>query len=160
MLLVQTPDRVKANVLSYPKALQESPDLQERLAYARAWYAVRDSDGWVFAPSKWAGYSNMTAVAYLGNAQASMDGRKTEKHLKQWFNPLDEQSPEYAELHKELAEFAAEYGKQPSAMARISVISDGSSSANQSDDLVELIVRVVKGLEIHQQAKVRSALRI
>lgn len=160
LLLAQSPDDVVACVLAFPAALRDSAELRERLPYARAWYAVRNDGFWVFAPSKWAGYRRMTAEAYLGNAQASMDGRKTEKHLQQWFSPLDPQSPEHAELHTELAEFLAECGKQPSAVARISVISDtGDETTNKDDDLVDLLLRVVRGLDSRQKARIRSALR-
>jgi hypothetical protein len=160
MLIVQTPDDVRANVLSFPKALQGNQALQDRLSYARAWYAVHEPDGWVFAPSKWAGYSHMTAATYLGDTEASMDGRKTEKYLQRWFTPLDDQSPEFAGLRNELTEFVAEYGKQPSASFRISVISDDGSKAKEGDNLVDLLVRVVQGLGVAQKAKLKAALRL
>ena len=160
LLVCMTPDDVPNSVLTFPKALNASKELQDRLPYARAWYAVRDSEGdWIFAPSKWAGYLHMNAAAYLGNEQASLDGRKVEKRLQQWYYPLDHQSREYAELYNELAEFMAEYGKQPSAAARISVVNSTTEDTKENNDLVELLVRVVKGLDSRQQARFKSALR-
>ena len=159
LLLAQTPDDVTVSVSKFSAELKRSPELQDRLSYARAWYAMKQDDEWVFAPSKWAGYRHMTAKAYLGNSQTSMDGRKTEKHLQQWFMPLDDQSPKYAELHYELAEFLAEYGKQPSAVAEsFKFISGAASDEKPEDHLVPLLIAMIKTLDSSQQARIRKAL--
>ena len=159
-LLCMAPEDVPEGVLTFASAANASKELQDRLPYVRAWYAIRDSEGdWRFAPSKWAGYLHMDPEAYLGSERSSLDGRKTEKRLQQWYHPLDHEFHEYAELRNELAEFLAEYGKEPSAVARISVISNSTEAAKEDDDdLVELLVRVVRRLEPGQQARFKLAL--
>jgi hypothetical protein len=158
-LIVTNRSDVDQAVRSFAPALATSKELQERLPYARAWYAKRnDKGGWLFAPSKWAGYLGMSADTYLAEATTAMDGRKTELRLSKWFTPLRPDSKQHAELHLALKEFLAEYGKQPSAICRISIIEGRTHDASDDDDLVELIVRVAHKLNGAQQAKIRAAL--
>jgi hypothetical protein len=161
LLLVRTPEAAAKAVESFAAAVAGSPDLQERLPYARAWYARPAARGrWHFAPSKWAGCHAMTPQAYLDNAATAMDGRKTEQRLRQWFTPVNPQSERYAELYEGLSEFLGRYGKQPSAACRISIIDEPpAGTAASDDDIVELIVRLVRRLDDRQQARIRQALR-
>jgi hypothetical protein len=157
-LLAMTPDDVIHSVRSFPAALERSADLRDRLPNARAWYALRDNGDWIFAPSKWAGYSGMTTDRYLNASRDTLDGRKTEKRLRQWFTPVAAQSPQHAELQTALAAFLGSFGKEPNGVARISVIATADAADNE-DDLVDLFVRVIRRLDSAQQTRILTALR-
>ncbi len=157
-LLAMGSDDVAESVRSFPAALRGSAELQDRLPNARAWYALQDNGRWVFAPSKWAGYKGMTAEWYLNASRDMLDGRKTEKRLRQWFTPVAARSPQHAELQNALAAFLGEYGKEPNGVARISVIT-APDSADDEGDLVDLLVRIVRRLDGAQQARILAALR-
>ena len=150
-------DAVKA-IRTFPTALRENRGLQDRLPNARAWYACPDDDGgWTFAPARWAGHRNMTAERYLAESATATDGQKIEKRLRQWFTPLEPDTPQHAELHRALAAFLAEFGKQPNRAVRVSLI-NAAQSPDDHDDLVELLGRVIRRLDPAQQARLRRAL--
>ena len=101
----------------------------------------------------------MTAERYLADSATAMDGRKIEKRLRQWFEPLDPSTKQHAEAHDALAAFLAEYGRQPNGIARISVI-NAASSADDHAAIVDLLVRVIRTLDPAQQASIRKALKM
>lgn len=159
-ILAIQPDEVVTNIRSFGGAVEKSPTLQARLSNMRAWYAIPERSGrWQFAPSKWAGYSGMTATEYEAHARENMDGKLTEKRLNRWFRPMKPGTPEHVELLKQLAAFTTRYGKQPSAACRIAVVDDSKDADEQSDDLSELIVRVARRLDPQQRRHIREALR-
>jgi hypothetical protein len=156
--LVQSVDDAVKAVRTFPSALRASPGLQDRLPNARAWFALPDDGRWIFAPAKWVGYREMTPERYLADASTAMDGRKVEKRLRQWFEPLEPHTPQHGELHGALAAFLGLYDKQPNGVARISLLNAAASAADR-DDLVELLVRVIRRLDRAQQARIRQALK-
>jgi len=108
------PTRYDADIHKFDVELSRSPDLQARLAYARAWYAHQDESGrWCFGPSKFVGYEGISAKAYLQTAEES-DGRRTEAQLQMWFGAVDPASALYQELSTALFALLAKYGKAPS----------------------------------------------
>ena len=152
---VSTQEDLIKNILAYRSEVAGNEELQERLALHRSWYACWDDEqGWCFAPSKWAGYRGMTANEYL-EKYVQMNGRKTEEHL----SILLGKPKGGTSLTDELSEFLAIYGKQPSAIARITVV-NGNPGSDNADDLPDLIVRVVRTLSAAQQKHIRQALRI
>lgn len=158
-LIVSAPADVTQTIRSFAPELKASTALQNRLPYARAWYAMPNGNGgYLFAPSKWVGYLRMSAQRYLDESRTTMNGRKTEHRLNQWFAPLQAGSNRHTELHGALVDFLAAYGKQPSAACRISLVEDESKPV-ESDALVDLIIRVARDLDSAQQTKIRSALR-
>jgi hypothetical protein len=157
--LARNVEEVVENIRNFAPALADSVGLQDRLSYARSWYILQDGKkGPVFAPSKWAGYRNMSPSAYLDNATA-MDGRKTEARLRKWSAPIDPQSEQYEALYDKLVALLARYGKQPSAEARIAIIEDAEESLDDDDSLAELIIRVGKRLKSPQRVRISDALR-
>jgi hypothetical protein len=161
LLLISNEADAARALRSFPAALKESPRLQDRLPNARGWYAVQDDDGrWIFAPTRWIGYSNMTADRYLTESATAADGRKIENRLVQWFTPLTPDTPLHAELHAVLAAFLAEFGKQPNGAVRISLLNTAQSTDDDRDDLVELLARVNRRLHPTQQARLRRALKM
>jgi hypothetical protein len=156
-ILALTEDDAVNAIRTFQSTLDASAGLKDRLPNARAWFALPDDGRWIFAPAKWVGYRHMTPERYLADASTAMDGRKVEKRLRQWFVPLEPHTTQHAELHTALAAFLAEYDKQPNGVARISLLHAATSAADQ-DDLVELLLRVIRGLDRAQQARVRRAL--
>jgi hypothetical protein len=143
---------VLANIDRFRSELDGSPELQERLAYARAWYAHRDAKGiWRFGPSKFVGYEGLDAKRYIATAE-NLNGRRTEAQLRQWFQIVEPNTPLHAELSAALFAFLAKYGKTPSTIMRINVLKPvldeqpDADQADTNDTLVDLLVAVAKSL--------------
>jgi hypothetical protein len=157
--IVTTPAQALANIIKFEQELQHSPDLQERLAYARAWYACQNKTGkWHFGPSKFVGYEGIDAKTYLRNAEKEADGRRTEAQLQMYFYAIDPTTPLHEELSSALVALLAKYGKSPSTKIRINVIRQRrrltSPEAPTTDDtqnaVVNLMVAVAKTLPTTQ----------
>jgi len=161
--LVRSAAQVEANAVRFQSELYD-PKLQKRLAYARAWYAFPDSEGgWLYVPSKFGGYRDMTAAEYLDGMPR--DGRRTEKQLGQWFVEVPEDSDFHAELYEGLVDFLQGYSKAPSTKARISVsvdvyqnYTDEEHSSSEDSALVDLILLVARKLPTNERARLRNAL--
>lgn len=162
--LVTNPSQVEASAVRFPRQLDASPALQDRLPYARAWYAFPDGKGgWLYVPSKFGGYRDMTAAEYLDDSPR--DGRRTEKQLSQWFVEVPVHTELHAELYDGLVAFLARYGKTPSTKARISVqtdlhegYADQDSVDNSDSAIVDLMLLVAKKLPQNELSRLRNAL--
>jgi hypothetical protein len=155
---------VLLNIARFGAELQKSAALQNRLAYARCWYACQDNEGkWQFGPSKFVGYDGMTADGYIDTAE-DRDGRRTEAQLQQWFAAVDPGSKLGSELGSALYRFLANYRKAPSTKMRISVpkkvyeTAFGAGARDAHDVLVETIVAAAKALPPSHFEKLRAQL--
>jgi hypothetical protein len=156
--LVQSAKDAVHNIEAFQSELKQSKELQSRVAYSRAWYAIKKGSGWIFAPSKFIGYEGMTAGEYMGPNE-DRDGRKTEVQLQDWFEqPSDPDLKQ--ELQEALADFLARYGKTPSRKTRINVLREGTCPAGESDEqrLVDLLVAVSRMLSPEQRRVLRARL--
>ena len=140
---------VTDNIRRFQSEVAQSPELQRRLPYARAWYAIRDGKDWLFGPSKFVGYDGFTAAEYVKLSKQN-DGRATEAHLRRWFAVVDTPSALHGELSASLSRFLGRYGKAPSVAMRLNLLSaelatDGDSAMGAS--LLDLVVAVARGLE-------------
>jgi hypothetical protein len=162
--IVTTPAQAIANILAFESELAKSPALQDRLPYARAWYANKDADGhWHFGPSKFIGHQDVDAAIYLKEADEA-DGRRTEAQLQSFFSVVEAENPLHAELHSELVSFLAKYGKTPSTKVRINIevgirrkLREKADYAGD-DDLVRLLVAVASKLPEAQLCDLRNQL--
>lgn len=161
--LVSKPSEVRANATRFEAELDASPQLQDRLAYARAWYAFKTKKGWQFVPSKFGGYTDMTAKEYLNDDHR--DGRRTEKQLAQWFSEVPEDSELFAELYAELVTFLELYQKTPSTAARINVLTSvyteyfGEEAADSTDSaIVDLMLLVAAKLSPAELSRLKAQL--
>ncbi len=143
-----------------------SPELQGRLAYARAWYAHKEEGGkWFLAPSKFIGYQDIDAETYLDHAEES-DGRRTEAQLQMWFKVIEPNDPLHDELNASLVALLAQYGKAPSTKTRINVVRDRrrigaldtKSEIEGADAVVNMMVAVAKTLPPQHFQRLRSEL--
>lgn len=155
---------VLANIARFQHEVDKSAELQDRLAYARAWYANRDKKGnWQFGPSKFVGYEGLDAANYIAVAQ-DIDGRRTEAQLHQWFLVVDPSSALHQELSGALFAFLGHYGKAPSTKMRISVLHDvhrehfDGELPDASAAIIDLIVAVANTLPPHHLATLRARL--
>lgn len=161
--LVTSSKQVLQNVDRFGAELKGSPDLQNRLGYARAWYAHRANNRtWLFAPSKFCGYQGMTAAEYLNDDPR--DGRRTERQLAQWFTEVPEDDALHEELSDALTSFLAGYGKAPSTKMRINVIADvyedhlSAGDPSHEQTVADLIIAVAKRLPQAERNRVRASL--
>jgi hypothetical protein len=162
--MVATPEQVLDNIRKFEVEVKGSPDLQARLAYARAWYAEKDERGrWHFGPSKFIGYQDIDAKIYLAKAEDS-DGRRTEAQLQSWFKVVGAETALHAELTSALVTFLSQYGKAPSTKARISVGRErrrlflSGNEGGGTSDVVRLIVAVAKNLPEEEFRELREQL--
>jgi len=153
-----------SNIHRFALEVEKSPELQNRLAYVRAWYAHRNKDGgWLFGPSKFVGYKGLDAKEYIDNAKDN-DGRRTEAQLDQWFTVVDPPTSLHEELNAALFAFLAKYGKAPSTKTRINILKEvfeksvTGDKADANEALVELLATVAKSLPPIYAARLRAKL--
>lgn len=162
-ILVANKQQVLDNIPRFEAELDKSAELQRRLAYARAWYAIRNDDGeWVFAPSKFCGYENMTAEEYVNDDPR--DGRRTEKQLQNWFSVVPEGEELFDELNEELTAFLAHYDKPPSTAVRINVTKEyleeyfAGDEGAQHRQIADLLIAVSRSLPEDERKRVKAAI--
>jgi hypothetical protein len=165
-VLVTNEAQALDNIQRFKGELDRSPGLQERLAYARAWYTGFESDGsYTFGPSKFIGYRELSADEYL--AGGGLDGRQTEHRLRQWFVEIGPDHIAYAPLLEQLHDFLAGYGKAPSSAMRINIpiaahdeaLANVTAFTGDSDHmLAELLIAVAQRLPHAERLRVREAL--
>ena len=156
-LFVATVYEAADSIQRYQEKIYQSEQLQERMPYARVWYALPSQSGWIFAPSKWTGYLNLSEGQYL-DKETPMDGRKTEARLAQWFNLVADTDPQHENLRAGLRKFLGQFGREPSKVARVSLPKTASSVVATTDTVPQLIARLIKALEPAQREEVLSAL--
>jgi uncharacterized protein (DUF433 family) len=114
-------DEAVENIRVYSESLAKHPGLVARIKQHPAWYAAKDEAGhWTFGPSKFVGYREVNAKAYLAS-YSRKDGKETEPALSQWFVQVDSESLLGRELRQEFVRFAERYGKTPNRRWRVSV---------------------------------------
>ncbi|WP_243526697.1 hypothetical protein [Bacillus pseudomycoides] len=119
--LVKNLDEVKRNIIRFNLDIQEDEQIRKGFfPYFLQWYYVKELD--MFAPSKYIGYKNMNAHKYK-NKGSQMDGRETERVLKEWF--IKEDIPEL------LVELKVRYGDY-------GTINKGSEMHILEDDITDL----------------------
>ena len=139
------------NIDRYQTAVREEPELAKLMKQAHAWYAVKSNDGtWLFAPSKFIGYTGNNANAYLSEAH-DRDGRSTEAALKNWFAVALSDTRRGAELDDALRKFLRTHGHSgPRKNARICVLkevpgSDADIMATEVQDRIHIDVGICGG---------------
>lgn len=162
--IATSPETVLDNIARFQREIKKSTDLQDRLAYARAWYATRDKKGeWQFGPSKFVGYHDLDAIEYIKTSH-NIDGRRTEAQLQQWFTILPTDSELHAELSEALSSFLGRYGKAPSTAMRINILHGvyqeyvEREAPDATAAIVDLIVAVAKTLPLASVTKLKERL--
>jgi hypothetical protein len=109
-------DDVVECVRAFNEGLEEGEDLDGQLSYFRAWYYIPELDA--VGPSKFIGYKGMTAGQYMRSED--LDGRVTEPVLGQWFDVLNEETPEAEYVERLAKELLSQYNKVLNRAARFS----------------------------------------
>lgn len=159
--LVSSSDQVRASHATYQREMSSlrggsNRPLIDVMSYTLSWIAIRDHQGkYIFAPSKFVGYRDMTAEIYDRNYNIDMDGRKTEVAIKDWIRVLAKGDSGYDVARDQLFDFCAKFGKKPNGRCRISLLLDEDRQEEEKPDkIVELLVEVYKTLPISQQREV------
>lgn len=119
--LVSSFVEAKANIDRYERELAKSADLQAIMSYARQWHGYIAPNGdWRVAPSKFAGYANNNAEAYL-RSHRDRDGRRTERALSAWFDQSKPGSASYEDITAAVQRLFAKYGRAPNKRWRVNV---------------------------------------
>lgn len=114
-------DEVIENIRTYSQSVASHEGLVARIKQHPAWYAAKDESGrWMFGPSKFVGYREANAKAYL-SSYSRKDGKETEPALSAWFVQVDLESALGRELRQEFVRFAEKFGKTPNRRWRVSV---------------------------------------
>ena len=156
---------VVRSVGSFNEGLDEGKGLDARIAFARAWYYVPTLDA--VGPSKFIGYSGMTAGDYMILA---LDGKETEPRLRRWFEALEPGTPEHAYVQRKVADLALRYGRKVSKAARFGaqrgwrlsgddlrgLEPTPTSSPEESSAIIEVFVRAFGTLRPSEQSAVAA----
>lgn len=164
--LVNSLDEVIENIKNFSLELESYEEgdgdryvdyVMENMSHYRAWYAYKDekTGTYLFAPSKYIGYQDMTASKYV-ETYAYMDGRKTEKVLSEWFEMLDESEEDFDFLNRKLLAVFSATGKTINALFRINVLKREEDNELLEKDLVDLIYKVFLGLSDESKALIKQ----
>jgi len=119
---VTNPNSVCDAIERLNEGLPNYPALAARLGMARAYYVSNRKDKKpLFGFSRFVGHEGMTPKKYIEEYGSRKD-RNTEHALSRWFEELRFGSEPYRVMHKDLAEWLAQYGKRPRKKVRIMVL--------------------------------------
>lgn len=156
--LVTSLSEARDATLAFGRELRRSPALASRMAYCRAWTAIKAEGDWHYAPARWAGHRGLDANAYLA-ASDSMDGRKSDAALSAWFALVGD--PRRHDKHmRRLRELflRSGQGQPPNARTRfleVATVEPGQEKADEKH-LVDLLEAVYRGLSVPAQAAFRK----
>ena len=109
--VVNDSDEAAKNIHRYNAEIstEEGEELALLMPYARSWYAIKLENGaYMFGPSKFIGYVNNDAKAYMNHKGA--DGRKKEARLQSISTLIEAGHPDYFDLSKTLSKFLGSFG--------------------------------------------------
>lgn len=156
--LIRSIEEAINNIINFNKLLDayDANDDRSAMAYIvnnlasfRAWYCIwsEADERYLFAPSKYIGYLNLTPEIYDELRSTYLDGRKTEKVLSKWFEPLTEYDDLYEELTDELEQVFATHDKIINSKFRLNIIKkEDEDNLLLQEDLIELIYKVYLSL--------------
>jgi hypothetical protein len=155
--LASTPEQARESLMTYQHVMNSSDEklktpLVKIMSFVHSWVCVLDETTAepLFGPSKFVGYRDMTVQSYRDHQQ-HMDGRDTERVMKDWLQPVIDDDDD---LYNKLYEFCARFGTKPRTTCRISVLATESQTATETNEqsdpdqaaLTELLVRVIQSL--------------
>lgn len=160
MELVTDPTQVLGNIARLQSEFASSPELMDRASFVHAWYVdTRDPTHPKFGFSKFLGYQDLDSKTYLAQYK-DLNGRDTEKVLKDWFEELRAGTPEFNRYHEMLKAWLARHGKTPRGTVRLMVLKPELLDHSPIEDrqLLDLIKAVADLLPAHQRHELRAYL--
>ena len=159
MLLTTNINQVIENIKKFQIELKKKNgknDLVNALGQFTNWFAHKDELGnWIFAPSKFIGYQEMSLEEYENKNQNKLDGRQTDAILKKWkITPSKEQDKE---LKEKLCLFLDRYQKRIKTTAKVYILSE-----NQDGEIEQskALITILKTWDKDTQKKVISDINI
>lgn len=152
MRIVSNPESSIAGITRFYDTIEANPNhpIVDKLTRFRAWYATKKPDGrWIFGPSKFIGYKDITPDEYVAHKGQGMDGRQTENALQKWFQEVPD-GDLYDELEDALHDFLARFDKRPSNAHRISILKKGINVGDH--EAAQALLTVLKSLPEGVQA--------
>ncbi len=108
------------NIDTFFADIDNQPEMQRRLSRVRAWYCLKNNDGkFIFAPSKFIGYENITFKTYFEFYNKGLTGGETEHVLKDMFKEMDPEHPSWNDVNQALNEFLMKFGKRRNKISRM-----------------------------------------
>lgn len=160
MKVVTKADQALDNIFRLQAELKKSPDLIDRLGFVHAWYVdTRDPEHLHFGFSKFIGYMDLTAEAYLRDYK-ELDGKNTEWVLKNFFEELRPSAPDFKHYYDELTNWLGSLGRTPRRKVRLMVRKPECRDEACADDrrLLNLLTAVADLLPIDQRHELRARL--
>ena len=94
------------------------------------WYYFQESG--IFAPSKFIGYENTTLENYRRGE--GRHGGETEKILKKWFKPLEQNSPHFKEISTKLDKYVRRLDRKVKKNFRIHIVTPEAHAVSQEQE--------------------------
>ncbi|GAA4774520.1 hypothetical protein GCM10023219_22480 [Stakelama sediminis] len=160
MKLITSADEVLNNIHALQTELAQSDGLVDRLGYVHAWYVdTGNPELPLFGFSKFIGYKGLTAEKYLRKYKA-LDGRNTEWALKDYFDEIRPDSPDFRRYRHQLSDWLSGFGRAPRKTIRIMLLKPEYREADATEDrrLLELLMAVSDMLTPAQRQELRSHL--
>jgi hypothetical protein len=127
--LVTDADQVTKNIRTFNDAIKpDAADSAAKHALARiipfvqSWLVLPQPGGdYLFGPSKFIGYADMSARIYAEN-HVALNGRLTERRLAKWATPVPNSDPRHPELMRGLVALCSRFLANPNGRARLALL--------------------------------------
>lgn len=163
MLLTSTINQVIENIKNFQTELNKNNqknDLVTALGQFSNWFAYKDESGkWIFGPSKFIGYQEISLEKYENKYENKLDGRQTDAILRQWkITPSKEDLPE---LIDNLNRFLNNYRKRMKKTANIYLLSEDPYGETEESKAIIAILKtwdkdiqkkVIKNMQIYGES--------
>ncbi|HCE2668629.1 TPA: hypothetical protein NGU48_000591 [Vibrio parahaemolyticus] len=145
------------SLLTHPVS-SDIENLVNNIPHYRAWYCFFDEDcnDYIFAPSKYIGYSEIDAKTYAEYNRNGLDGRKTESVLSTWYETMSDSHQDYEKLCEKLREFCVKFEKKPNSLFRINVPCTKSAKSTLEEDVVEFIWNAYQNLSSDSRRQIKN----
>ena len=132
--------------------------LVKNIPHYRAWYCYFDSDTdqYIFAPSKYIGYSDIDAAAYCEYNRNGLDGRQTESVLSTWYETIPENHEDFELLSEKLREFCSKFDKSPNSLFRINVSYKKGTTSSIDDVVSDFIWGAFQSLPADKRSELKT----
>ena len=168
IVTITTQDQAIENIKQFNREVDSFFDNKNNLAlevlvknipHYRAWYCLYDevNDSYLFAPSKYIGYSGINAQIYTEHNRNGLDGRQTESILSAWYEEVDSNNHNKHEKFKEqLWDFCAKFGKKPNSLFRINIPLNKPPKSTLEANVIEFIWNAYQNISDQGRKQVRA----
>lgn len=132
--------------------------LVSNIPHYRAWYFFyeKESGSYLFAPSKYIGYSHIDAQIYTELNRTGLDGRQTESILSTWYETISVSHKDYEQLSDQLRLFCSKFDKKPNSLFRINAEISKSPQTTLEEKVVDFIFDAYQNLSNESQRLIKA----